>query len=130
MMIQSMQLHDDVFCRILCLDSYGSGMYYNCRDYAGFKVICQLPALVIATYFVQLKRGGLTQFDSHSLFHEFGISCWGLLAEMRPVSYMVLTLYIFRQHTVLLKHQSFSPDALLGNHLISFQEILIWAWSS
>jgi hypothetical protein len=52
MMIQSMQLHDVVFCRILCLDSYGSGMYYNCRDYAGFKVICQLPALVIAPYFV------------------------------------------------------------------------------
>jgi hypothetical protein len=53
---------------------------------------------------------------------------------------LILTLYFmslasvvgdcFRQHTVLLKHQSFSPDALLGNHLISFQEILIWAWSS
>ena len=55
----------------------------------------QLPALVIPTYSVQLKRGGLIQFDSHSLFHVFGISCWGLLAEMRPISSMVLLLSIF-----------------------------------
>ena len=55
----------------------------------------QLPALVIPTYSVQLKRGGLIQFDSHSLFHVFGISCWGLLAEMRPISSMVLLLPIF-----------------------------------
>jgi hypothetical protein len=27
MMNQSMQLHDDVFCRIFWLDSYASGMY-------------------------------------------------------------------------------------------------------
>ena len=60
-----------------------------------WKLPWQLPALVIPTYSVQLKRGGLTQFDSHSLFHVFGISCWGLLAEMRPISSMVLLLSIF-----------------------------------
>lgn len=112
MMVQYMQLHDDVFCRILWLDSYASGMYYNFRDYVWFKVIWQLLALVIPTYSVELKRGGLTWLDSHSLFHEFDISCWALPAEMRLISSMVLLLSIFGHSADMLVLDG--PVTLIG----------------
>lgn len=87
-MIQSMQLHDDVFCMIRWLDSYASGMYYNYQDCAWLKVNWQILAWVIPTYSIQRELGGLAWLASHSLFHEFGINCWGLLAEMRPIGSM------------------------------------------
>lgn len=60
------------------------------------------------------------------------LSCFSnmMISEIQSVPYMVLPLYIFRHHTVRQNHQRCSPDTLLGSHLVSFQEILIWAWSS
>jgi hypothetical protein len=80
-MIQSMQLHD-VFYRLLWFDGYANNMHYSCGDGIWFKVIWQLLARVIPTYSVQMQLGGLAWLDSHSLFHVFGISFWGLLAEI------------------------------------------------
>lgn len=83
-----MQLHDDVFFMIHWLDSYASSMYCNYQDCAWLKVNWQILAWVIPTYSIQREFGGLAWLASHSLFHEFGISCWGLLVEMRPISSM------------------------------------------
>lgn len=93
-MIQSMQLHD-VFYRLLWFDGYANNMHYSCGDGIWFKVIWQLLARVIPTYSVQMQLGGLAWLDSHSLFHVSGIiSFWGLLAEMRTISSMVLLVSI------------------------------------
>jgi hypothetical protein len=55
----------------------------------------QLLALVLPACFVQLQRGGLTEFDSNSYSHEFSISLWELLAVMKSISYMEILLSIF-----------------------------------